>query len=147
MAFERYHEAVDYLERRLWQELPITPVERALQHRIRQVLAHLGDPHTKFPVLHVGGSAGKGSTATIAASLLRAGGARTGLYTSPHLQTFIERVDVDGSLEPPEEFADCVLGLDPLVRKMHIEVLDGAGNDADMAGARGRRGCGAGPVR
>lgn len=127
MAFERYFEAVDYLQRRLWHELPIVPVERALQARVRQLLAHFGDPHLRFPVIHVAGSAGKGSTATIAASILRAAGLRTGLYTSPHLQTFIERIDVDGRLIDPAKFADHVLGLDPLVRQMHLDVLDGRG--------------------
>ncbi len=127
MPHDRYHEAVDYLERRLWHELPIIPVERALQHRIRHILAHFGDPHLAFPVIHVGGSAGKGSTSTIVASILRAAGLRTGLYSSPHLQTFIERIDIDGALIPPDTFADLVLGLDPLVRQMHIEVLDGIG--------------------
>ena len=58
MPFERYFEAVDYLQRRLWHELPIVPIERALQRRVRHVLAHLGDPHLRFPVVHVGGSAG-----------------------------------------------------------------------------------------
>lgn len=127
MTFARYYEAVDYLQRRLWHELPIAPVERALQSRIRQLLAHFGDPHTAFPVIHVGGSAGKGSTSTIAASILQAGGMLTALYTSPHLQTFIERIRVDGLLMPPDAFADDVLGLDPLVRKMHLDVLDGIG--------------------
>src|SRR6185503_15271435 len=97
----RYRAAVDYLQRRLWHELPILPVERALQHRVRRVLASLGDPHLAMPVVHVGGSAGKGSTTTIAASILRAAGLRTGAYTSPHLQTFIERIDVDGALITP----------------------------------------------
>ncbi len=127
MAFERYFEAVDYLQRRLWHELPIVPVERALQSRIKHVLAHFADPHLRVPVVHVGGSAGKGSTATMVASILRAAGLRTGLYTSPHLQTFIERIDVDGELIAPERFADLVLGLDPLVRQMHLEVIDGVG--------------------
>ncbi len=127
MTYERYYEAVDYLQRRLWHELPIVPIERALQHRVRTVLAYLGDPHTKFPVIHAGGSAGKGSTSTITASILQAAGLRTGLYTSPHLQTFIERVAVDGVLIPPDAFAELVLGLDPLVRKMHLDVLDGVG--------------------
>jgi dihydrofolate synthase/folylpolyglutamate synthase len=127
VSFERYHEAADYLERRLWRELPIVPVERALQGRIRTLLAHFGDPHLAVPVIHVGGSAGKGSTATMIASILRAAGLRTGLYTSPHLQTFIERIDVNGELIAPENFADLVLGLEPLVRKMHIDVLDGDG--------------------
>jgi dihydrofolate synthase/folylpolyglutamate synthase len=127
VAHERYFEAVDYLQRRLWHELPIVPVERALQHRVLQVLAQLGDPHLAFPAIHVAGSAGKGSTAAIIASILRAAGLRTGLYTKPHLQTFIERADVDGVLMGPDAFAAAVLGLDPLVRKMHLEVLDGAG--------------------
>ncbi|MHB8376273.1 MAG: bifunctional folylpolyglutamate synthase/dihydrofolate synthase [Dehalococcoidia bacterium] len=127
MAFERYFEAVDYLQRRLWHELPIVPVERALQARIRTLLAHFGDPHLRFPVVHVGGSAGKGSTSTITASILNAAGVRTGLYTSPHLQTFIERIRVGDRLIAPDAFADTVLALDPLVRRMHMQVLDGIG--------------------
>lgn len=125
--FPRYHEAVDYLQRRLWHDLPIVPVERALQHRVRHLLHHFGDPHHAMPVVHIGGSAGKGSTTAMAASALRASGLRTGMYTSPHLQTFIERIDVDGALIDPNAFADTVLGLDPLVRQMHIDVLDGIG--------------------
>jgi dihydrofolate synthase/folylpolyglutamate synthase len=127
VAFNRYFEAVDYLQRRLWHELPIVPVERALQGRVRHVLLHLADPHERFPVVHITGSAGKGSTSAMAASILRAAGLRTGLYTSPHLQTFIERIDVDGTLIAPDAFAETVLGLDPLVRQMHAEVIDGVG--------------------
>lgn len=127
MGFERYYAAVDYLQRRLWHELPIVPVERALQSRIRQLLAHFGDPHAVMPVVHVGGSAGKGSTSTMIASILQAAGLRTGLYTSPHLQTFIERAAVDRLLIAPKEFAETVLGLEPLVRTMHLNVLEGVG--------------------
>ncbi len=127
MAYGRYSEAVDYLQRRLWLELPIVPVERALQSRVLRLLEHLGNPHRAFPVLHVAGSAGKGSTSTIAASVLNAAGLRTGLYTSPHLQTFIERIKIGERLVPPARFADTVLGLDPLVRRMHLDVLDGIG--------------------
>lgn len=127
VAFNRYFEAVDYLQRRLWHELPIVPVERALQGRIRHLLSHLGNPHERFPVVHITGSAGKGSTSTMVASILRAAGLRTGLYTSPHLQTFIERIDVDGALIAPDAFAETVLGLDPLVRQMHADVIDGVG--------------------
>jgi dihydrofolate synthase/folylpolyglutamate synthase len=126
-AFARYRQAVDYLERRLWHDLPIISVERALQSRIRTLLSHLGDPQRLMAVVHVGGSAGKGSTATMTAAILQAAGLRTGRYTSPHLQTFIERIAVDGRLIAPDDFADTVLGLDPLVRTMHIDVLDGIG--------------------
>lgn len=127
MTHDRYFQAVDYLQQRLWHELPIVPVERALQHRVLQVLSHFGDPHLRFSVVHVAGSAGKGSTSAIIASILRAAGLRTGLYTKPHLQTFIERADVDGRLMAPDDFAETVLGLEPLVRKMHAEVIDGIG--------------------
>lgn len=122
-----YARAVDYLQRYLWQQLPILPVERALQARILTLLDHFGRPHERFPVAHVGGSAGKGSTAAIVASILQAAGLRTGLYTSPHLQTFVERISVDGTLMPAEAFAREVLALDPIVRRMHVEVLDGVG--------------------
>jgi dihydrofolate synthase/folylpolyglutamate synthase len=122
-----YARAVDYLQRRLWHELPIMPIERALQARVRVLLEHFGDPHRAFPVVQVGGSAGKGSTATITAAILRAAGLRTACYTSPHLQTFIERAAIDGTLIPPDTFAEHVLGLEPLVRQMHIDVLDGNG--------------------
>jgi dihydrofolate synthase/folylpolyglutamate synthase len=127
MPHERYFEAVDYLQRRLWHDLPIVPVERALQSRIRQLLAHFGDPQRTFPLIHVGGSAGKGSTSTIAASILQTAGLKSALYTSPHLQTFIERIRVNDRLMAPDAFADSVLGLEPLVRKMHLDVIDGVG--------------------
>ena len=69
------------------------------------------------------GARGRGPRRRSISSILRAAGYRTGLYTSPHLQTFIERYDVDGTLIAPERFAELVLGLDPLVRRM----LDGEG--------------------
>jgi dihydrofolate synthase/folylpolyglutamate synthase len=63
---------------------------------IARVLAALGHPEQKFPSLHVAGTNGKGSVAAIAERTLRAAGARTGLYTSPHLSRFTERIRVDG---------------------------------------------------
>jgi dihydrofolate synthase/folylpolyglutamate synthase len=64
--------------------------------RTRRLLAGVGDPHTRFPTLHVGGTNGKGSVAATLASVLAAGGRRVGLYTSPHLCTFRERIQIDG---------------------------------------------------
>jgi len=60
--------------------------------RMRQALSLLGEPHLAFPVLHVAGSNGKGSTCAFAEAALRAAGLRTGLYTSPHLFHFCERI-------------------------------------------------------
>ena len=69
--------------------------------RMREALALLGDPHRAFAVLHVAGSNGKGSTCAFAEAALRAAGLRTGLYTSPHLFHFCERIRVAG--EPVSE--------------------------------------------
>ena len=63
---------------------------------IRRLLAALGEPHRRFPSILIGGTNGKGSTASFLASILRASGCRVGLYTSPHLLEFTERIRVDG---------------------------------------------------
>jgi len=60
------------------------------------LLRDLGDPHTVFPSIHVGGTNGKGSVAALVAEALRCAGWRVGLYTSPHLVSFRERIRVDG---------------------------------------------------
>jgi dihydrofolate synthase / folylpolyglutamate synthase len=64
--------------------------------RIERALAALGQPERACPVLHVGGTNGKGSTCAMAAEALRAAGHRVGLYTSPHLVRFEERIQLDG---------------------------------------------------
>jgi dihydrofolate synthase/folylpolyglutamate synthase len=61
----------------------------------RALLASLGDPHEVIPSVHIGGTNGKGSVSTLVASALRAAGWRVGLYTSPHLVSFRERIRVD----------------------------------------------------
>jgi len=62
----------------------------------RVLLRSLGDPHELLPTVHVGGTNGKGSVAALVASVLRHSGWRVGLYTSPHLVSFRERIRVDG---------------------------------------------------
>jgi dihydrofolate synthase/folylpolyglutamate synthase len=63
---------------------------------IRRLLARLGNPEAAYPSILVAGSNGKGCTAAIIASILKAAGYKTGLYTSPHLIDFKERIRVDG---------------------------------------------------
>jgi len=60
------------------------------------LLAELGHPHQVYPTIHVGGTNGKGSVCTLVAQALREEGLRVGLYTSPHLVSFRERIQVDG---------------------------------------------------
>jgi dihydrofolate synthase/folylpolyglutamate synthase len=63
----------------------------------RRALEALGDPAVEVPVVHIGGTNAKGSTAAMAEAILRADGRRTGLYTSPHLHRFTERIRVSGA--------------------------------------------------
>ena len=73
---------------------------------MRAALARLGSPETRLPrVVHVGGTNGKGSTAAMIEAGLRAAGMRTGLYTSPHLARFTERIRIDGAEVEPAALA------------------------------------------
>ncbi|HLF14725.1 MAG TPA: Mur ligase family protein, partial [Bacteroidota bacterium] len=67
---------------------------------IRVLLLYLGRPERSFPSIHVAGTNGKGSTSAMIAAALTAAGFRTGLYTSPHLIDFTERIRIDGKKIP-----------------------------------------------
>jgi len=86
---DRYRAALDFLFPRL------TQIKFGLEttHRL---LEAVGEPQAQFATIHVGGTNGKGSVATLVAAALRAAGRRVGLYTSPHLVSFRERIVVDG---------------------------------------------------
>jgi dihydrofolate synthase/folylpolyglutamate synthase len=64
--------------------------------RVRSATAHFGHPERRFASLHIAGTNGKGSVAAMVAAMAVEAGARTGLYTSPHLSRFHERIQVDG---------------------------------------------------
>jgi dihydrofolate synthase/folylpolyglutamate synthase len=83
----------------------------------RALLGALGDPQDVMPLVHVGGTNGKGSVCALVAAVLRQAGWRVGLYTSPHLVSFRERVQVNG--EPISEAAVAMWTdrLEPLVRR------------------------------
>ena len=87
--------------------------------RVRRLLAELGDPHLGLRVIHVAGTNGKGSVAAMLASVLTAAGHRTGLYISPYIAQFGERIQVDGRNIAPEAIAELVFGrLVPALRRM-----------------------------
>ena len=71
-------------------------IKVGLDHTI-QLLNRCGNPHNKLKTIHIAGTNGKGSTAAILQSILRAAGLKVGLYTSPHLVSFNERIRVNGS--------------------------------------------------
>lgn len=78
--------------------------------RMRAFLRHLGDPHRAYPTIHVGGTSGKGSTATMISAALQASGKRTGLHTKPHLHSMTERAAIDGVAIEPQRFAELLDG-------------------------------------
>jgi dihydrofolate synthase/folylpolyglutamate synthase len=76
--------------------------------RLRSFLAELGDPQERYPIVHVGGTSGKGSTSTAIAAILSAAGYRTGLHTSPFLQVATEKLAIDGRLIAGDRFGELV---------------------------------------
>ena len=92
-----YEEAVEYL----FSQLPMFHRIGAAAYKpdignISQLSADLGNPHLKFPVVHIAGSNGKGSTSHLTASVLMEAGYNVGLFTSPHLKDYRERIRVNG---------------------------------------------------
>lgn len=77
---------------------------------ISRLCRRLGDPQRRFPTVHVAGTNGKGSTSSLLAAVLQAAGYRVGLFTSPHLTDFRERIRVNGEMIPREEVVSFVAG-------------------------------------
>jgi len=86
--------------------------------RMRELLALVGDPHREFKSIHVGGTSGKGSTATMAAAMLRSAGFKVGLHTKPHLRSVTERASIDGAPVSEERFAAIIEEMMPAVGEM-----------------------------
>ncbi len=122
---ERYKDAVN----RLLSLADFERKSRANQppdwhlRRVERLMEMLGDPHSATPVVHVAGSKGKGSTCAMIASGLKAAGFNTGLYTSPHLHTFTERIKLNGENIPRSDFIDLIDHLWP-----YAEAIEQAGD-------------------
>jgi len=86
--------------------------------RIRALLHELGDPHLRYPTVHVGGTSGKGSTCTMIAAIAQASGRRTGLHTKPHLHSMTERARVDGIPVSRERFAELLGAMMPAIDRV-----------------------------
>ena len=78
----------------------------------------MGDPHKQLKYIHIAGTNGKGSTAAMTASILRKAGYKTGLYTSPYIYRFNERMQIDGEQIPDEELAQITEWVKPLAQSM-----------------------------
>src|SRR5512133_2804259 len=117
----QYNKALDYL---------YSFVDYSLKHsselakadfnldRMRALMAALGNPQDTYPTIHVAGTKGKGSTSAMCASALQAAGYKVGLYTSPHLLDFCERIQVNGEPVSHAELAELVEQIKPAVAQI-----------------------------
>ncbi|MEO5824773.1 MAG: Mur ligase family protein, partial [Gemmatimonadales bacterium] len=84
----------------------------------RSLLEAVGNPHHQFESIHIGGTNGKGSVATLIAAALEERGARVGLYTSPHLVSFRERIRVNGEMIPEMAVASWTTAMQPAIDEL-----------------------------
>ncbi|HIV50681.1 MAG TPA: bifunctional folylpolyglutamate synthase/dihydrofolate synthase [Candidatus Faecalibacterium intestinipullorum] len=107
-----YESALEYIHAVRWQG------HRPGLSRTRTLLAALGNPHKQLKFVHVAGTNGKGSTAAMLDSCLRAAGYHTGLFTSPFINRFNERIQVDGQPIGDEELEQLVERIRPAADAM-----------------------------
>ena len=93
--------------------------------RIKRLCGLLGNPERRYKTIHVTGTNGKGSVSMMIASALTGAGCRTGLYTSPHLVSYTERMRVDGAEISEAEFADVMSRV-----RDAVEVMTGEGDES-----------------
>ncbi|HQZ68338.1 MAG TPA: folylpolyglutamate synthase/dihydrofolate synthase family protein [Planctomycetaceae bacterium] len=92
--------------------------------RIERLLKRIGSPHERIPAVHIAGTKGKGSTAAMVDSILRASGIHTGLFTSPHIEQFEERMRVSGRLPHPDQLTRLVSRLAEILHQSEVETAD-----------------------
>ncbi|MFS8616867.1 MAG: folylpolyglutamate synthase/dihydrofolate synthase family protein [Solitalea sp.] len=114
-----YRDTIDYL----YSKLPVFHRIGATAYRpdlgnIVKLCDALGQPHREFRSLHIGGTNGKGSVSHMLAAILHQAGYKTGLYTSPHLVDFRERIRVNGQMIPESEVIDFVSSQRPLIESL-----------------------------
>ncbi len=102
-----YSQTIEYL----FTRLPIFSRIGAAAYKsdltnIRALSSQLGNPEKKFRSIHVAGTNGKGSTCHMLAAILQKAGYKTGLYTSPHLHDFRERIRINGHMIPEKNVVD-----------------------------------------
>ncbi len=118
---QTYNLALDYLysyiDYSLRQASEIAKAEFNLD-RMFALLNLLGNPHQDYPIIHVAGTKGKGSTSALCASALQAAGYKTGLYTSPHLLDYVERIQINGEPIPHEMLVELVEEIKPFVAQV-----------------------------
>ena len=116
-----YDDALKYLD---W--LCVFGVKEGLE-RIKALTAKLGEPQNFYRTIHVAGTNGKGSVCAMLAEMLKVSGLKVGLFTSPHLESYCERIKINGENIPESDFAEMIFRVkDCDVSATHFEVLTAA---------------------
>jgi len=126
----QYGEALNYLDEHASYE-KTGRVESPSLDSINTFMDLMGQPHLSYPVIHITGTNGKGSTTQIITQLLIAHGLQVGTYTSPHLETLTERISRNNEPISEQDFADCVAAIADIeviggVRPSYFEVMTAA---------------------
>ncbi|PRY52305.1 dihydrofolate synthase/folylpolyglutamate synthase [Arcticibacter pallidicorallinus] len=114
-----YFQTVEYLYSRLpmFSRQGASAIKKDLHNTIL-LCESLGNPHHKFKTIHVAGTNGKGSVSHMLAAVLQVAGYKTGLYTSPHLRDFRERIRINGEMIPKEMVVSFVQEQQELIEKI-----------------------------
>ncbi len=116
MSESTYQEALSYL-----YSLAQSGIKLGLKNTA-QLLHHFGNPQLKTPTIHIGGTNGKGSTAAMTESILNASGYSVGLYTSPHLLDFRERIQINRRMIEKQQTVDLICRIKSVVENLKIPI-------------------------
>lgn len=118
---QRYQETLDYIysfvENSLTHQKDLSLKNSDLS-KIESLMEKLDKPHTNYPCIHVAGSKGKGSVSAFCATALEYDGYRVGLFTSPHLRDYEERIQINREPIPRETLVDLVEEMKPLIEEI-----------------------------
>ena len=114
-----YQQTVDYLFKKLpmFSRIGAMAFKKDLTNTIRLCEA-LGNPQNQFKAIHIAGTNGKGSTSHMLAAILQTAGYKTGLYTSPHLKDFRERIKINGQWCDENFVTDFTKKIQPLIEEI-----------------------------
>ena len=120
-----YQETLDWMFNKLpmYQRIGGAAYKADLNNTIA-LLEHLGNPHRNFKSVHVAGTNGKGSTSNMLASIFQEAGYKTGLYTSPHLRDFRERIRINGEMIPEENVVSFIERNKEQFEKMELSFFE-----------------------
>jgi dihydrofolate synthase/folylpolyglutamate synthase len=116
MSHKKYQDNLDYLF-----GLSKSGIKLGLENT-RRLLSYFGDPQLKIPTVHIAGTNGKGSTSAMTEAILRASGYRVGLYTSPHLIDFCERIQINRNTIDNKSTCDLISQVKKATETLNLQI-------------------------